>query len=130
MVVLGKRNLFWIVLAALAALGGAARLIWIVGRTWNPNGLIVDSLYYHRVANFVAAGQGFISPDALDHGHTIPTAEKAPLYPLVLAFESKLGATGIEAHRLLGVALGMAGIVLVGILGRRRAGPAVGLVAA
>ena len=60
----------------------------------------------------------------------MPTAERAPLYPLVLAGLVKLGAGGADAQRLLGAFTGAGTIAAAGLLGRRLAGERVGLLAA
>ncbi|HEY0632809.1 MAG TPA: glycosyltransferase family 39 protein [Thermoleophilaceae bacterium] len=114
----------------MAALGGLIRALWIEYAAFKPSGLIIDEQYYHRVANFVAHGMGFISPAAFDAGARLPSAEKPPLYPLLLALESKLGFSSFHAHRLLGVLLGMAGIVLVALVAKRIGGTRLALVAA
>src|SRR5919112_5918356 len=90
---------FGLALGAIALLGGVVRVVWIKTAEFKPNGLIIDEQYYHRVANFVANGLGFISPAAYDAGAQLPSAEKPPLYPLLLALQSKLGFTSFESHR-------------------------------
>lgn len=121
---------WWPALGLIAALGVAVRVLWVVAGSWEPGGLAIDSVFYHELANLLADGRGFISPTALDAGIVEPTADKPPLFPLLLAAASKLGFTGIESHRLVGCGLGAATIVLTGLLGRRAGGPGVGLVAA
>jgi 4-amino-4-deoxy-L-arabinose transferase-like glycosyltransferase len=105
-------------------------VLWIENAPFRPGGLIVDEQYYHRVANFVAHGLGYISPDAFDAGSHQPSAEKPPLYPLVLALESKLGFSSFHSHRLLGALLGMATIVLLALLARRLGGDRLALITA
>jgi 4-amino-4-deoxy-L-arabinose transferase-like glycosyltransferase len=90
----------------------------------------VDETYYHRVANFVADGMGYISPAAFDAGARLPSAEKPPLYPLLLAAQSKLGFSSFHAHRLLGPLLGVATIVLLALVAKRVGGPRLALVTA
>jgi 4-amino-4-deoxy-L-arabinose transferase-like glycosyltransferase len=121
---------FALALAALAAIGATIRVLWIELAAFQPGGLIIDENYYHRVANFVAHGMGFISPAASDAGHSLPSAEKPPLYSLLLALETKLGGSSFHAHRLLGPLLGAATIVLLGLVARRIGGPRLGLIAA
>jgi 4-amino-4-deoxy-L-arabinose transferase-like glycosyltransferase len=111
-------------------LGGAIRALWIEKAAFRPGGLIVDEQYYHRVANFVAHGLGYISPAAFDAGSHQPSAEKPPLYSLVLALESKLGFSSFHSHRLLGALLGMATIVLLALVARRVGGPRLALITA
>lgn len=117
-------------MGAIAVLGGVIRVLWIQYADFNPFGLIVDEQFYHRVANFVSDGLGYISPAAYDAGAHLPTAEKPPLYPLVLAAESKLGFTSFHSHRLLGAVLGMCTIVLIALVARRVGGPRLALIAA
>src|SRR3954470_17816006 len=119
---------FALALGSTAALGGLIRVLWIENAPFRPGGLIVDEQYYHRVANFVAHGLGYISPDAFDAGSHQPSAEKPPLYPLILALESKLGFSSFQSHRLLGALLGMATIVLLALLARRLGGERLGLI--
>jgi 4-amino-4-deoxy-L-arabinose transferase-like glycosyltransferase len=121
---------FELAVGAIAALGGLVRVAWIERAPFRPGGLIVDESYYHRVANFLADGAGYISPYAFDAGQTLPTAEKPPLYPLLLALESKLGGSGFHAHRLLGAVLGAATIVLLAVLAKRIGGARLGLITA
>jgi 4-amino-4-deoxy-L-arabinose transferase-like glycosyltransferase len=78
----------------------------------------------------VADGMGFISPAAFDAGAHLPSAEKPPLYSLVLAVESKLGFSSFHAHRLLGALLGMATIVLLALVAKRIGGARLALLTA
>jgi 4-amino-4-deoxy-L-arabinose transferase-like glycosyltransferase len=121
---------FELALAAIAALGGLIRIAWIERAPFRPGGLIVDETYYHRVANFIADGAGYISPYAFDAGHALPTAEKPPLYPLLLALESKVGGSSFHAHQLLGAVLGAAAVVILGLVARRIGGPRLALITA
>jgi 4-amino-4-deoxy-L-arabinose transferase-like glycosyltransferase len=121
---------FELALGAIAAAGGLIRIAWIEKAPFRPGGLIVDETYYHRVANFIADGAGYISPYAFDAGHRLPSAEKPPLYPLLLALESKVGGSSFHAHQLLGAVLGAATIVLLGLVAKRIGGPRLGLITA
>jgi 4-amino-4-deoxy-L-arabinose transferase-like glycosyltransferase len=121
---------FALALGGIAALGGLIRVLWIEKAEFKPFGLIVDEQYYHRVANFVADGMGFISPAAFDAGAHLPSAEKPPLYPLLLAAESKAGFSSFHAHQLLGALLGMCTIVLLALVARRVGGPRLALITA
>jgi 4-amino-4-deoxy-L-arabinose transferase-like glycosyltransferase len=111
-------------------LGGAIRVLWIEYAPYKPSGLVIDETYYHRVANFLADGMGYISPAAFDAGARLPSAEKPPLYPLLLAAESKLGFSSVHAHRLLGPLLGIAAIVLLALVARRVGGARLALITA
>lgn len=109
--------------------------------------LVGDQLYYNAAANTLAAGDGFVEPlwDVKQPGEDPPpAADHPPLTVLVLAPVSWLaerpplewfaGADDVDAHvrehRYTMVLLGTALVALVGLLGRRAAGDAVGLVAA
>src|SRR5919197_5033795 len=96
-----------------------------------PPGFFNDEAYYHTLAKIVADGHGFVRPAQLLGSHVaIPTAERAPLFTLVLAGLVKLGGTSADAQRLVGVVTGGGAILVVGLLARRLAGPRAGLIAA
>src|SRR5436190_6260620 len=107
-------------LIVLAAAGLALRLVY--GFSLNdPSG---DAVFYHQVANRLADGDGFTLP------FLGATAAHPPLFPLLLAVGSLLGATGMTAHQAIGCALGASNAVVAGFAGRRLGGSAVGLIAA
>jgi 4-amino-4-deoxy-L-arabinose transferase-like glycosyltransferase len=105
-----------------------------------------DQLFYNTEANALADGQGFVEPLwSLTHGGEAapPAADHPPLTVLVLAPVSWLverpplswiAGDGLDAnvreHRYTMVLFGTALVALVGLLGRRAGGDAVGLVAA
>jgi 4-amino-4-deoxy-L-arabinose transferase-like glycosyltransferase len=119
-----------------AALGGM--LVLALGlRLWYALGVAPgvtvggDGKTYHWLANLIADGHGFIRPwDFQLFGVVKPTAEHPPLYPLLLAGVSKLGATSWEAHRVASCFMGTATVGVVGLVGRRAGGPAAGIAAA
>jgi 4-amino-4-deoxy-L-arabinose transferase-like glycosyltransferase len=121
---------FHLLLGAIAGVGFFIRVLWTHTHGLVQNGLLVDQTYYHRVANFVANGDGYINPAAFDAGFRRATADKPPLYPLALALETKLGGGGVDAHRYLGALLGTATIVMLGLLARHLGGNALGLLVA
>jgi len=92
---------------------------------------IGDYFFYHWQANLLAEGRGFIDPNDLTFKNEIqPSAGHPPLWPLFLAGVSKLGGTSFLAHKAAGGVLGALAVVAIGLLGRRVAGPRVGLLAA
>jgi 4-amino-4-deoxy-L-arabinose transferase-like glycosyltransferase len=95
-----------------------------------PPGTFDDQAYYSLLAKLVAQGEGFVRPGEYVEGTSVPTAERAPLFPLALAGLNKLGASGPDPQRLLGALTGAGTIVAIGVLGRRLAGPRTGLTAA
>lgn len=88
---------------------------------------IGDAETYHLLAGNLADGEGYIRPHDAE---PVPTAEFPPLFPSVLALASLAGADSITAQKLVTAMIGVAGVVLIGLLGRRAGGPATGLVAA
>jgi 4-amino-4-deoxy-L-arabinose transferase-like glycosyltransferase len=126
------RLCFKAALAAVAVLAAAIRVVHAVDVAPHTTGL-GDGVWFQFVSTNLANGYGFVVP----HGsvfskafHQTATAEHPPLYPLALAGAIKLGITANAAQRALGALFGTVTVVALGLLGRRAAGPAVGLVAA
>ena len=113
----------------MALLALAVRVTYVLGT--EPRHLpFTDSLYYQQLANDLAAGHGFIDPlRLLATGHATPTAEHPPLYPLVLAFGSLLGARSVQAHQLIGCLIGVGTVLCVGATAATVAGKRAGLYA-
>ena len=90
-----------------------------------------DAFFYHWQANTLAKGAWFVDPApwAID-GIERPSAGHPPMYSSYLALWSLLGLDGVTAHRLASSMLGVASIVVVGLLVRRIAGDGAGLTAA
>lgn len=119
------------------ALGGISVLALVV-RVWSvlayyrrlPLGF-TDNFYYSQQANFLADGHGFSDPyHWSDTGQLIASADHPPLYSLYLAVWSLLGFRGPTEHRLASSLLGVATVVVLGLVARRIAGNRAGLVAA
>ncbi len=126
---MGQRRFgFW--LAAIVALGVVVRVPYILWVAPWPPLIFNDELYYSALGNLIAIGEGFVRPgELLSQGIAVPTAERAPLYPIALAGLAELGATGPDSQRLLGAVSGAGTITAVGLLGLRLAGPRAGLLA-
>lgn len=93
--------------------------------------LLGDGLAFHQIANLLADGHGYSSPGPfLATGEEVPTADKPPLYPLLLTPFSIISGGTWQAHQVAGALIGTATVVAVGLLGRRLGGDRVGLVAA
>lgn len=120
---------FLLRLVAIVAFALAIRLAYALHQ--GPK-LVVggDALVFHDLANLLADGHGYVQPAGWAQGHSIPTADHPPLYPLVLAIASKLGGTGFGAHRVVSCLLGAGTVGAVGFLGRRVAGERTGLIVA
>ena len=114
-------------LIALAVLGMALRAVYIFALTPDQLGF-GDWLWYDGVANGIARGEWYDNP--FEASRDVPSASHPPLYPFVLSITSILGGTDYLAHRAMGIVFAAAGIVLMGLLGRRLGGPRVGILAA
>lgn len=119
---------FGVRLVPLLALALAARLVYslIVVKT-NP--LLGDGLEFHNLAYAIADGHGYVQRTPFQT-ELLPTADKPPLYPLVLALFTKLGGHGWIPHQVAGSLIGSGTVAAVGFLGRRVGGERVGLIAA
>src|SRR3954454_18289984 len=116
-------------LAAVAGVGLAVRLVYslaVMGdRT--PGG---DGREFPLLANGLATSGRSLQPfQYLYLHHTVPTTEKPPLYPAVLALPSWLGLRSYAAHTGRCCLLGGAAVVRSGLLGRRVGGDRIGLLA-
>ena len=121
---------FTLGLAAAAALALAVR--WIFISVVDPQvPRVGDASAYHILANNLAAGRGYIRPFDLLLLHKVhATAEYPPLFPAIVSVVSRLGAKSVYAQRMGMGVVGTATVVVIGVLGRRVAGVAVGLTAA
>jgi 4-amino-4-deoxy-L-arabinose transferase-like glycosyltransferase len=120
---------FWPVLGAVTLLGLGARLVYALAVA--PDEIQPgDSFVYHTLAQALADGNGYSTVASLLKGHPMPTAEHPPLFSLYLAAWTKLGLGSLTAHRAEAALLGAATVFVIGLLGRRVAGPRAGLIAA
>jgi 4-amino-4-deoxy-L-arabinose transferase-like glycosyltransferase len=149
------RPLSWLVgLTGAAALAVAVRLLNVlwwrptcledmvgkVGEAWDPSvcstgsfAVWGDSAYGYLQARLLANGHGYVDGATwwVSGGTTFrQSAGDPPLYPLVLAFFSRLGLTSVTSHRLLSSVAGVVGVVLIGMVARRVAGHRAGIAAA
>lgn len=91
---------------------------------------LADPLSYHLLGNLIASGHGFVNPlQYVFGGRAVPTASEPPMFPLILAAGSALGARTVLWHQLLGAALGTLTVLGVGAVGRSVAGARAGLLA-
>ncbi len=89
-----------------------------------------DSGLYQFLARALTHGQGYSTEASVFSGHPVPTAEHPPLYAIFLAAFNELGLTTMDEHRAVSCLLGTAAVALIGLIGRRLAGPRAGLIAA
>lgn len=132
---------FAIGLAVVVAAGLLWRLVYLWGFRHgicvgtDPGGIgrecPGDSFVYHHGANLLADGKGFIIPtDYLTTGESRPGADHPPLFVMVLAAFSLLGARSWLWHQHVVVLISCLSIVFGGLLGREVAGERAGWIAA
>ena len=121
---------FWRGLALIAAAALGLRLLYAYALVRDAP-LLGDALQFHLQANALADGHGYVQPFLLrDAGELRPSADKPPLFPFLEAGVSLLGGRSWAWHHVVGILAGTGTVVVCGLLGRKVAGPAVGLAAA
>jgi 4-amino-4-deoxy-L-arabinose transferase-like glycosyltransferase len=117
-------------LALIAAAGLAARLAYALLLV-KSKPLLGDALEFHLQANLLADGKGYIQPFLYEAtGTARASADKPPLYPFLQAGVSLLGGRTWAWHQLVGCLAGTGTVAVVGLVGRRAAGPRAGFIAA
>ena len=126
-----QRRWAWI-LIGFVALGVVIRVVYALLEAPELPPVPDDQFYFRKLAALIADGHGFASPYYVQFrgGRFVPTAERPPLYPLLLAGPVKLGANSVEAQRLVGSLFGAGTIAALALLTRRYAGARAGLIAA
>jgi Dolichyl-phosphate-mannose-protein mannosyltransferase len=116
----------WIGLAILAV---GVRAVYVL--TAAPRKLpYTDALFYHLQGNQISHGQWFVQPlGVVFLGQSRPSAAHPPLYSLVLAGASSVGARSLRAHELVGCVIGLGTVLGVTLLTRNLAGRRAGLIA-
>jgi 4-amino-4-deoxy-L-arabinose transferase-like glycosyltransferase len=123
----GERSWWWAVVG-ICALGALVRLVvaWRVV----PDRLGLDATWFVLQSDNLRSGRGFVDPASVFRGEVVPTAGFGPGYPAALgAWQTAVG-DGVVALRCFGATIGAVSIGLTAALGRRLAGPGVGLIAA
>lgn len=116
-------------LAALTVLGLAVRVAFVLGwRRFDAVG--GDPYWYHRGANLLADGEGFVNVFRFDAGVVEPGADHPPAYLVWLAISSVFGGTSLVAHQLWTCVLGALAVPFCGLAGDRLGGNRAALAAA
>ena len=125
----GRPRWFWPTLLGLVTVALIVRVLFatLVAPDLPPAS---DSAYYRQVAERLSSGLGHSVARAIGTGAPGPTASHPPGLTLVLAGLDTVGLRSWPAHRIALSLAGALGIGLLGLLGRRLGGPAIGIGAA
>ncbi len=125
-----KPDRFARTLIAICLAGLALRVLYVLTFTDQLH-FGLDAVWYELVAGTVADGKGVIDPAKFyGHGIVVSTAFRPPLYPVFLAAIAKTFGGTRTTYQLAGCAVGTLTVGLIGQLGKRVGGAAVGLTAA
>ncbi|CAN5704062.1 hypothetical protein BH10ACT1_BH10ACT1_23240 [soil metagenome] len=118
-----------LLLATVVALGLVVRTgyVLLVVRHTAPG---LDAVWYQLQGSSIRQGTGYVVPNGLFTGRTVPTAGFPPVYPAYQAAWQWCFGPGPTSVRLAGLVPGGVTIALAGLLGRSVAGARVGLLAA
>ena len=91
-----------------------------------------DGLTYHWLGKNLATGLGYVRPPQIPPfpPDRIATAEFPPLLPLIVSLLARLGIEARITQATILCGIGATAVFVIGMLGRRVAGDAVGIVAA
>src|SRR3954454_14961737 len=124
-----SRRAFLVRLAPLLLVALGLRLVYslLIVKT-QP--LLGDGLEFHNLAYSIADSHRYAQASFLTPDRVLPTADKPPLYPLVLALFTAVGGHGWIPHQIAGALIGTGTVAVTAFLARRVAGDTAGLVAA
>ena len=118
---------FYGTLAVIAAVALAARVLYVLIAVRHGH-LGLDSGSYRDLALNLRDGHGYAG--IASSGALEPRATFPPGFPAYLAMASLVVGRTVLGLRMAAAALGVVSVVLIGVLGRRLAGPRTGLIAA
>ena len=90
----------------------------------------VDAVVYRSLATNLANGKGYVHAVSAQPNTFVATAGHPPLFSCVLAVFDLLGLQSFTEQRVALAVVGSAAVLIMGLLGREVAGPAVGIGAA
>ncbi len=120
---------WWAVVGAVTVVGLAIRIVYVWSMRRGVD-LIGDPVYYHKGANLLAEGKGFLNPFQHDLGNDVQAADHPPLYTAYLAMFSLIGIKSVTGHLVASCLLGAAAVPLAAGAGREMLGRRVGIIAA
>ncbi|MBX6388154.1 MAG: glycosyltransferase family 39 protein [Frankia sp.] len=127
----GRRRWLWWSALGLIVAGALGLRLWYLFAWRHPMEIAGDAFYYHHAANLLVDGRGWPNPyDLINDDRYVPDAQHPPMTSLLLAIPSLFGLRGFLDHQIFLCGIGALSVLVVGLAGRRIAGPATGLVAA
>src|SRR5215210_7617683 len=110
-------------LALVAAGAFVLRAVWALAVAPDSLNHQGDPRFFHLTANLLADGHGYIAPlPFVNSGSVLPSSEHPPLWSVLLAVFSVVGARSYEAHELVACGVGAATVACAGLIGRRVGG--------
>ncbi len=114
-------------LISLTIVGAVVRVAFAANRFGQM--LPGDARFYYSTGSRLASGDGFVQFST--HPHVLfPTAQHPPVLPALLAVVNLVGLDSINQQRVVLSIIATAAVPLMALLGRRIAGPSVGVGAA
>jgi Dolichyl-phosphate-mannose-protein mannosyltransferase len=116
-------------LAGIVVIAIVVRILFIAGWAWGSPLRGGDPLFFQQSASYLANGKGYVDR-FLGKGPLVPTAEHPPAFTFLLGGLDIVHVRSVDAHRIALACVSSLGVLAMGLLGRRLAGPRVGLLAA
>ena len=115
-------------LGGIVVMAVGVRILFIARWSWDMP-VHGDPLFFQQSAAALANGKGYVD-QFLGKGPLVPTAEHPPAFTFLLSGLDLVHVRSVDAHRLALAFISSLGVLAMGLLGRRLAGPDVGLLAA
>ena len=119
---------FNLLLALTVVLGLVVRIAFVTLVRLPP--LPGDAQFFRLAASNLAGGRGYSAPSLTPPHKLVATAVHPPLYPTLLAVFDLLGLHSVDSQRLGLACVTCSSVLVMGLLGRKVAGPVVGIIAA
>ncbi len=124
----GTSTWFYPVLLLTVAVGLAVRIAFVTAVSF-PR-IANDAVFFRMTATDLADGKGYVASFVTHPDKLVPTAAHPPLFPALLSVFDLLGIQSITAQRVGLAVVCCVAVLVVGLVGRKVAGPMVGIVAA
>ena len=115
-------------LATITGTGVIVRLAFAISQAGRV--LPGDAQFYYGAGKRLAQGEGFVRLSVVGPRALEPTAQHPPLLPVVLALFHLFGIQSVDVQRIALSVVSASAVPIMGVLGRRLAGPAAGVGAA